>query len=282
MIEKLKRKYSELSKQDKKIADFCLNNEEEFLVLTIYELSEKLGVSVSTISRFTRKVFDLSYPQTKLILARNMDISIKEKETLSHSAVLDWNQTPFQMENTLKSKIQNLTQEIIDINPVKKLEEVANLINEAQNIFLFGIGSSGLVAQDFMQKLVKLGKRAIFTADSNLAILNSSLAGPSDLVIVFSYSGMTKEVLVPTGKAKSRNCKVVSITSSAKNILASLSDYVLIVPENEPMVIRLTSILPRYGEFFLIDLLFFIVAKQISQNPESLIDNYKDLLLELK
>lgn len=67
-----------------------------------------------------------------------------------------------------------------------------------------------------------------------------------------------------------------------KNKLCDISDYRIIVPNNEPRIIRLTSMFARYGQFFVIDLLFIGIAKKLSDNPEELMEKYKDILTELK
>ena len=90
------------------------------------------------------------------------------------------------------------------------------------------------------------------------------MANEKDLVIAISLSGLTKEVLVATKKAKEKGSKVVAITSNSIGELAKLSDYPIIIPNNENSSFRLGAIFSRYAMLFVIDMLFIGLSKKIT------------------
>ena len=278
MISKLSSIYDSLPAKDRLIADFLRKYTEEFLTMNISEVSQRLGVSSATVSRFIKRVFGMTFPEAKVAFAKSLSAGSAGVDKLGFS----FRDSMFQIEMSLAGNIRKLYDDIIQINPIRRLTEIASMIASSETIYLFGIGASALAVQDFAQKLVKLGKRAVFNMDSNLAILNSSLCTCNDLVIAISYSGLTKEVLIPARKAASRGCRVVAMTASPSSPLAQISDYVLQTPQTDSMIVRMTAIYSRYGQFFLVDLLYIAAMKAMTDDPDKIMASYSDLLLELK
>lgn len=276
MFGKIRLVYDCLSKSDKMIADYFLEHKKDIVNMNIQQVAEGAGTSSASVSRFVQKVFGTSFADTKIELAMSMEI---EEDTGSQFEwSLDYEQIPAALRNGMKSVFDD----ILKMNRLSDMEEIAEILAEAETIYLFGIGASGIVAQDMVQKLIKLGKKAIYTHDSNLGAINSSLCTEKDAVIAISNSGLTREVLVPSHKAKQRGAKLIAICGTVKNKLCDISDYRIVIPNNEPRIMRLTSIFSRYGQFFVIDLLFIAVAKKLTDNPEMLLDRYKDILMELR
>ncbi|MCI8567126.1 MAG: MurR/RpiR family transcriptional regulator [Lachnospiraceae bacterium] len=276
MIGKIRLVYDDLSKSDKRIADYFVEHKKDIVNMNIQQVADEAGTSSASVSRFVQKVFGLSFADTKIELAMSMDV---EEEI---SGQFEWHLDFEQIPGALLGGMRCVFDDILKINRLADLEEITEILAAADTIYLFGIGASGIVAQDMAQKLIKLGKRTIYTHDSNLGTINSSLCTDRDVVISISNSGLTKEVLVPSRKAKQRGAKLIAICGTMKNKLCDLSDYRIIIPNNEPRILRLTSMFSRYGQFFVIDLLFIGVAKKLSANPEKLLERYKDILLELK
>lgn len=276
MIGKIRLVYDDLSKSDKQIADYFLEHRKDIVNMNIKQVAKGAGTSSASISRFVQKVFGVSFADTKIELAMSMDAEEDVGSQFEWS--LDFDQIP----GALLGGMRSVFDDILKMNRLSDLEEITKVLAGADTIYLFGVGASGIVAQDMVQKLIKLGKRAIYTHDSNLGTINSSLCTDRDVVISISNSGLTKEVLVPSRKARQRGAKLIAICGTLKNKLCDISDYRIIIPNNEPRILRITSMFSRYGQFFVIDLLFIGVAKKLSPNPEKLLERYKDILLELK
>ena len=62
--------YDSLSRADKQIADFLIENPGKILPLSITELAERCGVSEATIVRFSKKFGFGGYQQLKIAIAK--------------------------------------------------------------------------------------------------------------------------------------------------------------------------------------------------------------------
>lgn len=278
MNSKIKAVYETLSKSDKIIANYFLVNGKDIITMNIHELAAVIGTSSASISRFVRKVLGKSFAETKIDLAKNIENLGVEN---SHE-ILGWAANFSEMPNNIISHIDMICKDVMNFNGIKVFEQVIDAMVDAENIFLFGVGSSGLVAQDMRQKLIKLEKRALYVTDSNFGVLNATLCRPNDIVIAISFSGRTKEVNLAAKKAKELGSKVISITSNTKNKLRSISDYNILIPSVETNESRLAAIFSRYGQLFVIDMLFVGLAKRLTDSPNLLLSGYRDLLKELK
>lgn len=278
MNSKIKAVYDTLSKSDKIIADYFLSNAKDIIAMNIHELAAVIGTSSASISRFVRKVLGKSFAETKIDLAKNIEnLSVEN----SHE-ILGWAANFSEMPNNIINHIDMICKDVMNFNDIRIFENIIDDLVDAENIYLFGVGSSGLVALDMQQKLIKLQKRAVYIADSNYGVLNATLCTPNDVVVAISFSGRTKEVNLAAKKAKELGSKVVSITSNTKNKLRSMSDYSILIPSVETNESRLAAIFSRYGQLFVVDMLFVGLAKRLTDSPNLLLSGYRDLLKELK
>jgi DNA-binding MurR/RpiR family transcriptional regulator len=278
MNNKIKLVYESLSKSDKLIADFFLQNGKDIINMNIHELSELIGTSTASVSRFVKKVLGMSFSEAKIEFAKNMENLSVENSNEIFGWAMDFNEAP----KKIVSHIESVCNDVLRFNNLKVIEEVIEVLAGAHAIYLFGVGSSGIVAQDMQQKLIKLGKRTVFNMDSNFGVLNAALCTKEDVVIAISFSGNTKEVNIAAKRAKEQGAKLVVITGNMKNKLRSISDYCVTVPSLELNESRLAAIFSRYGQLFAIDIIFIGLAKRLTNSPESLIGGYKDLLKELR
>ncbi len=278
MKAKIENVYNNLSKVDKKIADYFLVNANNILNMNIHELSAAIGTSSASVSRFVRRVFGKNFAQTKIEIAK----SIENMSIENAQEIFDWAIDFDEMPKNIISHIELICNDVLDFNEISKFKEAVELLSVAENVYLFGVGSSGVIAQDMRQKLIKLKKRALYTTDSNFGVLNSMICTSKDVVIAFSYSGHTKEVNVAVEKAKEKGAKIITVTGNIKCKLRTLSDISLVVPSVELNESRLAAIFSRYGQLFVVDVLFVGLAKRLSNSPNQLLSGYKELLFDLK
>ncbi len=85
---------------------------------------------------------------------------------------------------------------------IRKLNRQSKKLAGAKMIYLFGVGASGLVAQDFQQKLLRINKHPVFYPDTHAQMAQAVFAGPGDVAVGISHSGRSVEVYKALDKAK--------------------------------------------------------------------------------
>lgn len=109
------------------------------------------------------------------------------------------------------------------------VEELVRLVEDAQNVVIFGRGRSGLVGRGLAIRLVHLGIPTFVVGETITPPVHED-----DLVILLSGSGETFSVVVTGQVAKGLGCRIVTITANRGSTLGGLADHVveLTLPED--------------------------------------------------
>ena len=92
-----------------------------------------------------------------------------------------------------------------------QIDSVVGMMTSASYVYVYGIGSSGIAAQEFKLRFMRLGMRVEAISDPHLMKINSSLVNEECLIFGFSISGTTKEVLSGLNIAKENGAREMCI-----------------------------------------------------------------------
>lgn len=266
IIETIEANYITFSPKEQLVATYLLQEQNHLGNISIQELSSEIGVSAATITRFCRKVGCASYVELKMALQSNGTL---KPEIAGDSA--------FNIVTSFYNRVIERTAELMDDNQIK---QIMHTLMKANRIMIYGIGSSGLTAREFAIRLSRMGLNAIAETDAHMMIIGSALTQEGDVVIGFSNSGETKEVVHALKNARSNKSRVISVTSIKGSSITKHSDDIIFVHSsrfvnNEHFV---NSQLPFY---YLIDLITLelledpILAVKMRTTIEEIVQNMK-------
>lgn len=95
------------------------------------------------------------------------------------------------------------------------------------NIFLSGIGKSSIIAKKISATMASIGISSFYIDPVNALHGDIGRIKSSDIIIILSYSGQTKELKDFIYSLKNREVLIISITSNEKSFLAVNSDIVI-------------------------------------------------------
>ncbi len=275
-ILKIEQRKSSLTETEEKVANYILENKREVVSMSVQELADHVEVSAAAIIRFAKKVGFTGFSELKLELAQD-----PEEKALDFETIIEENDG---LEDLVhKSEVLNIKaiEQTYDLIDIKVLQEAIKCLSCGGNIYLFGVGASGLVAQDFQYKLARIKRVAIYQQDAHIQLVSAAHLGPKDVAIGISYSGETKEINIAMKKAKSLGAKTIGITKYNNNTLSKLVDYPLYIP-NEEKEIRIGAITSRMTALIMTDLLYLGIAKNDVKQTEDYIRKTRKLIEELK
>lgn len=131
---------------------------------------------------------------------------------------------------TVKQLILNeAIQEIIDnvlsvsgeLDP-KNIEEMTGLLQSSKNVFVMGLGRSGLVARAFAMRLMHLGISVYVVGETTTPALS-----PEDCLFAISGSGETFSIISAADIAHKRGTKIIAVTSYVNSTLGEMADLVV-------------------------------------------------------
>ena len=270
MLEILKDQKKIRGKQKNKIASYFLENHNNIINMSIYEIADAIGVSPASITRFCSEMFGMSYMETKISLAKETKTdSEKNREIIGWGSNLET--LPFNLMKELESCFKRLT----FLNKPDFFEKCINEIVKSDRVIILGVGNSDIIAQDFFEKMIKIQKNALHSTSNQGA--TALLATPKDTILAISSSGLTKEVITAASYAKDRGAKVISITANTLNPLRKLADYAILEPNIEANA-RLGAIFSRYMGLFVVDILFIGIAQKTLETPDEIINSFNQLI----
>jgi len=141
---------------------------------------------------------------------------------------------------TLKIEIAGLEGLIERLGP--EFEEAVNLLYTCQGkIILAGMGKSGLIAQKIAATLSSTGTPALFLHAGESTHGDLGIISKQDVVIAFSYSGETNEVLQMIGHIQAIGVPLIAMTGKRDSTLAlAATVHLSIFVEKEACPLGLT------------------------------------------
>ena len=122
--------------------------------------------------------------------------------------------------NYIQDKLDSILEKVSD----EDIKKIKKLFLDADRIFLYGAGRSGLVAKAFAIRLVHLGFQAFVIGETITAPVRKG-----DLVLVISGTGTTIPVVMTAQIANDLGAEIVSITANKKSELIQYSDVSLVI-----------------------------------------------------
>ena len=136
----------------------------------------------------------------------------------------------------------------------QSLTRAVEILRAARRIEVYGIGSSGPIAQDLAYRLLQLGRDAKVVSDSHIQAVSAAMTDPSTAVVTISHSGSTRETVLATRLAREAGARTIGITKLGKSPLARYCDIVLHTIANETRY-RPEAMSSRVAQLALIDTL---------------------------
>lgn len=260
------RKYHDLSKTERRIADCILKQKGSVQRMTISDLAQACGVSDASITRFCVNLGVGSYRELKLKVLRATlmeDKSLHDENEGPYGEVLPQD-TPLQKCQKLHAICINaLNETLSQVNP-EALSQAADMLYRARQVFCFGNGSASMsfiACGRFNWTAPKF--HYVENLHSQLAI--ASILTDEDVVLYFSYSGNTPELQEVAYALKLSGAKLILITRFPGSQGAAKADLVLICGANETPI-QQGSIAVKMSELFIVDALYF---EYCSRDPEA-------------
>lgn len=217
--------YNQLTKTERKIADYVLANSQKVLFMSITELAEACGVAEASVHRFCRTVGVKGYQEFKMQLSIGMNT--EQERHPEHGG--DTSDLLARIEQSHLKAIEETTR-LLDEEEVRR---TVQMMLEADRIWFYGVGNSMITAMEAVGRFLHITPKVAFLEDSHLQAMAASMAGPKDLYILVSYSGATREAVHIASLAHARKARTVAITRYPKSELSRLVDAILLFGTNE-------------------------------------------------
>lgn len=246
-----------------RIAQYVLHNADQVIYQTVIEVADAAGSSEASVVRFCRDLGFQGFQDFKLALASDL---------VTSPVILPKQEKPTSAQSTA-DYVYNTARQVLDetrrLMNVDLLEEVVERILKARRIDFYGVGNAGTTAQDFAQKLQRLGCAAIAYPDPHSAAVSAATLGPKDLAFGISVSGSSIDTVKALEQAKLAGAYTVAVTRGARSPITRFADTVLLTSAPESPLTR-GSMGAKISQLMLLDFLFTRTALRHPKGAELL------------
>ena len=264
---KMRAVREELSVNEKKIADFILNNAALIRDYSSLNLAASVGVSQSSIVKFSQKLNYRGFTDLKLAIHESVvksESGEPPSETI-HAVEEQFDSVPRQLYN-LKREALITTMEL---NDETRILSAVKILEKSQRIQIVALGAGSLVARIFASMLIQVGKSVISEVDTYIQLSSIATFGKGDAVVVISFSGQSAKMIQIARQAKKAGVSIISLTNYSANPIRSLADVQLFsVSQNGGF--EVPQIISSASQQHVVDVLFSLMLKRDGKARELL------------
>ena len=262
----IKGLYPSLRPSERRVADEILENPKEVVYLSITSLGKRVGVSDATVVKFCKRLGYKGFQDLKIRLAASVAVTPKP----IYGEINRGDDIPAIKEKIFRINIQALEDTIRTLDSQELQKAVTALVN-APRIHFYGVGASGIVAEDAQQKFMRIGLTAVAFIDSHVQRTMAALLGKDDVAMGISYSGQTWEIVEALRVAVETGATTICLTNFPESQVTRYADLQLFTSSSET-ILRSGAISSRIAQLSTIDSLFIGVALEMYDRANSSIE----------
>lgn len=259
VFERINSEYYQLTSAEKKVADYAVIHQQQTQFMSISELAEEAGVAEATISRFCKRLGYKGYSAFKLAIA-NATAGRLNRSAPEESELEDEDTVESMCRAVYRDDSEALVQTLELIQP-ETVRKAADMVISANRVLCMGQGGSMILAQECAHLFSTIQLNFMAVMDSHMQAIAASQLTPSDLVIYFSYSGSTKELLKNLQIIRERQSRIILVTRFPKSPGAAFADVVLQCGSREGPL-QGGSVAARIAQLYLMDVLFHEICRR--------------------
>ncbi len=264
MLDRIRAALPALPPAEARVAKLLLADARGFATLPVSELALRARVSKPTVIRFCRSVGYDGLADFKLKLAG----TVNEGVPFVHRSV------------DVDDKPGDLVVKVID-NAVSALLKYRNAAASAAferaiaalaqagrsgaRIEFYGVGNSGIVAQDAQHKFFRLGVNASAVSDGHVQAMSATMLKPGDCAVLISNSGRSRDMIEAFLIAKRKGATLIAITASGSPLAQGMqgANQVLLAADHPEDHDRYSPMVSRLLHLVIIDILTTGVALRL-------------------
>lgn len=206
----IKAVYPNLTKSEKRVADYILKHIDIIANQTLTQMSKKARVGEATIMRFIYKLDYENIAQFKVAV-------VKE-------SVMNKNNEEDESAQSYAKRVYRLMNDSLQANKKEDIEKVARMIDASSHVYFFGNGTSGFAADVAAYRFFRAGVSCEGITDVHMMVMKAALVKENELVIAISQSGDNLDIIHAVKLAKKNKCPIVTISGRKLSTFSKYGD----------------------------------------------------------
>ena len=268
MLDRIRASIPALPPAEQRVAKLLLSDPRSFATLPVSELSERAHVSKPTVVRFCRSVGYDGLADFKLKLAGN----VNEGVPFVHRSVDDDDKAGDIVVKVIDNAVaamlryRNAAAASAVERAIQALADAGRDADKGRRIEFYGVGNSGIVAQDAQHKFFRLGVNAAAISDGHVQVMSATMLKPGDCAVIISNSGRSRDLLDVAEIARKKGATVIIITASGSPLAQEArhsAQHILLAADHPEDADRYSPMVSRLLHLLIIDILTTGVALRL-------------------
>ena len=275
MLDRIKASLPSLAPAEQRVGRLVLGDPRAFASLPVSELADRAHVSKPTVVRFCRSVGYDGLSDFKLKLAG----TVSEGVPFIHRSVDTDDKTADVLVKVIDNTVAAFLKYRNDASSTaidKAVQALAAACKAGQRIEFYGVGNSGIVAQDAQHKFFRLGVHTIAHSDGHLQVMSASLLGAGDCAVVISNSGRTRDLMDACDIARRNGATAIVVTATGSPLASA--GHIHLAADHPEGYDRYSPMVSRLLYLMIIDVLATAVALRIGPSLQPLLRELKNNL----
>jgi RpiR family transcriptional regulator, carbohydrate utilization regulator len=273
LLARIRTASSSLSRAERQVAEFLLKNPHEAIEMSIRVLAQACNVSEPTVARFAQSLGFEGFKTFKFAFAKSLATGLPYLHLDVNQADSVRNVLPKVFDRTMAALM-----EARNSANLSSFEAAVNLLARARRIECYGLGYSGALAIDAQLKFFRFGIPTTVFCDAHLQAQSASLLNSECVVVAFSRTGRTRDMIRSVQLAKNAGAKILVLCASGAP-MANLADVHLSIDVEEDPDIY-TPMTSRLAHLTYIDALAVAVTLMRGPSAIDLLERAKMILSE--
>jgi RpiR family transcriptional regulator, carbohydrate utilization regulator len=275
MLDRIRASLPSLAPAEQRVGRLVLGDPRAFANLPVSELADRAHVSKPTVVRFCRSIGYDGLSDFKLKLAG----SVSEGVPFIHRSVDADDKTGDVLVKVIDNTVAAFLKYRNDASTFaidKAVEALAATHKTGRRIEFYGVGNSGIVAQDAQHKFFRLGVNAIAYSDGHMQVMSATLLGPGDCLLVISNSGRTRDLMDACDIARKNGVTTIVLTATGSPL--ATAGHIHLAADHPEGYDRYSPMVSRLLHLMIIDVLATAVALRIGPRLQPLLREMKNNL----
>jgi RpiR family carbohydrate utilization transcriptional regulator len=276
MLDRVQACLPSLAPAEQRVAKLCLADPRAFTMLPVAQLADRAHVSKPTVVRFCRSVGYNGLSDFKQKLAG----TVNEGVPFIHRSVDTDDKTADVLVKVIDNTVAAFLKYRNEASSNQIDKAVAALVAAFQTgrqVQFFGVGNSGVVAQDAQHKFFRLGLNSIAYSDGHMQVMSASILQKGDCVLIISNSGRTRDLMDACDIARKNGATTIVITASGSPLASA--GHIHLSADHPEGFDRYSPMVSRLLHLLIIDVLATTVALRIGSTiVQPMLSRMKDNL----
>ncbi|PXW97140.1 RpiR family transcriptional regulator [Sphaerotilus hippei] len=272
MLDRIRASLPALSPAEQRVARLVLVDARSFAGLPVAELAERAHVSKPTVVRFCRSVGYDGLADFKLKLAG----TVNEGVPFVHRAVDEDDKPGDLIVKVIDNAVSALLKYRNDAAAHavgRAIEALTTTIQRGGRLEFYGVGNSGIVAQDAQHKFFRLGINAVAYSDAHVQVMAATMLGPDDCAVLISNSGRSRDLIDTAEIARKKGATIIVMSTSGCPL--SQHAQIMLAVDHPEDYDRYSPMVSRLLHLTVIDILTTGVALKLGPELRTVLQEIK-------